>query len=88
MHFGRKGACSGVPVAPVSSVPAAPPASAANIMSVIGRREQERRYLVARENRRRWAEDALPTVTYLMNETALTRFAGVDVPTYLDRTPI
>jgi hypothetical protein len=50
MHFGRKGACSGVPVAPVSSVPAAPPASAANIMSVIGRREQERRYLVAREN--------------------------------------
>jgi hypothetical protein len=51
------------------------------IMSVIGRREQERRYLVARENRRRWPEDALPIVTNLMNETALTRCAGVDVPT-------
>jgi hypothetical protein len=50
-------------------------------MSVIGRCEQERRYLVARENRRRWPENALPTITNLMNETALTRCAGVDVPT-------
>ena len=41
------------------------------IMSVIGRREQERRYLVARENRRRWPENALPTVTNLMNRRPL-----------------
>ena len=41
------------------------------IMSVIGRCEQERRYLVARENRRRWPENALPTVTNLMNRRPL-----------------